>query len=132
MEFKRQEIVAQSSVETKYIATAVAVNQAQRLRKVLSNLGVVLTKGILLNVDNQSAIAIARNLVHHGRTKHIQVKFHALRDAMKNNEVDLKYCSTEDQLADIFTKGLSRERFEFLRSGLGVYQIKDQGCVLEK
>lgn len=122
---KKQEIVAQSSTEAEYIATAVAANQAQWLRKVLSDLRMVLTKGILLNIDNQSAIAITKNSMHHGKTKHIQVKLLALRDAVKKNEVDLKYGSTEDQLADIFTKGLSCERFEILRSGLGVCKAKD-------
>ncbi|WRX23007.1 Reverse transcriptase [Theobroma cacao] len=84
---KKQEIVAQSSAMAEYIATAAAAaKQAQWLKKVLTNLGVVQTKGILLNVDNQSAIAMAKNPVLHGKTKHIRVKFHALRDAMKNNE----------------------------------------------
>ncbi|EOY27496.1 Uncharacterized protein TCM_029332 [Theobroma cacao] len=76
-----------------------------------------------LLVDNQSAIAIARNPVQYGRTKHIRVKYHALRAAVKDGEIVLEYCNTEDQLADIFTKGLPKDKFEYLRSELGVFQV---------
>ncbi|GKV05592.1 hypothetical protein SLEP1_g17587 [Rubroshorea leprosula] len=62
--------------------------------------------------DNQSAIAIAQNPVHHGRTKHIIVKFHVLHLFVKNKEIELTYCSTDDQIADMFTMALPRAKFE--------------------
>lgn len=79
----------------------------------------------MINVDNVSAIAIAKNPVQHGRTKHIRVKYHALREAVKEGEIELAHCSTSDQFADIFTKSLGNDRFEYLRSCIGVQQIKN-------
>ena len=75
-------------------------------------------------MDNKSAIAIAKNLVQHGRTKHINVKFHAIRQAEKEGEVQLVHCKSEDQVADIMTKALAAGKFEFFRSKLGVFSKK--------
>lgn len=71
-------------------------------------------------MDNTSTISLAKNLVSHGRSKHIDVKYHFLRDMVNKGKIDLKYCRTELQLAYIFTKALNRERFKFLRSNIGV------------
>jgi hypothetical protein len=65
---------------------------------------------IELYCDNKSAIAIAQNPVQHGRTKHINVKFHSIREAEKNLLVKLHYCPTDIQLADIITKALPKSR----------------------
>ncbi|XP_071741192.1 probable disease resistance protein At1g61300 [Rutidosis leptorrhynchoides] len=69
--------------------------------------------------DNKSAIAMAKNPVFHGRTKHIDIKYHFLREVSAKKDIELKYCKTEEQ-ADIFTKALPRPKFEFLRNMLGV------------
>ncbi|CAL9015086.1 unnamed protein product, partial [Prunus brigantina] len=68
--------------------------------------------------DNTSAIAITKNHVHHHKTRHINRRFHFIRDALQNGEIDLLYCKTEEQTADIFTKALARDRFEYLRKKL--------------
>lgn len=70
--------------------------------------------------DNQSAIAMAKNPVFHGRTKHIKIKFHFIREAEKEEEVKLIHCDSEVQVADLLTKGLPKIRFETLRRSLGV------------
>ena len=74
--------------------------------------------------DNTSAIAISKNPVAHHKTRHINKRFHFIRDALQNGEVDLIYCKTDEQLADIFTKALARDRFEYLRKALGVISAK--------
>ncbi|KAI5321923.1 hypothetical protein L3X38_030995 [Prunus dulcis] len=74
--------------------------------------------------DNTSAIAITKNPVHHHKTRHIKRRFHFIRDALQNGEIDLLYCKTEEQTADIFTKALARDRFEYLRRKLGVISPK--------
>ncbi|CAL2247251.1 unnamed protein product [Prunus armeniaca] len=74
--------------------------------------------------DNTSAIAITKNLMHHHKTRHINRRFHFIRDALQNGEIDLLYCKTEEQIADIFTKALVRDRFEYLRRKLGVISAK--------
>nr|GLL16848.1 Retrovirus-related Pol polyprotein from transposon TNT 1-94 [Ipomoea trifida] len=71
-------------------------------------------------VDNQAAIAVSRNSVFHGKTKHFKVKLYFVREVQKTNEVNLVRCSTGVQLADILTKGLPRSRFEVLREKIGV------------
>ena len=70
--------------------------------------------------DNKSAIAIAENPVQHGRTKHINVKYHSIREAERNEEVKVLHCSSELQLADVMTKALPRTRLEFLKLKLGM------------
>ena len=74
----------------------------------------------MLWCDNNSAIAIAKNPVQHGRTKHINIKFHAIREAEKNGDIQLMYCRPEEQIADVLTKALLCAKFIELRSNLGV------------
>nr|GEW41050.1 retrovirus-related Pol polyprotein from transposon TNT 1-94 [Tanacetum cinerariifolium] len=76
------------------------------------------TSGYIFSLG--SAIAIAKNPVHHSRTKHIALKHQFIREAIKDGEVQLEFCGTNDQLADIFTKALPREKFKELRRKLGV------------
>nr|CAN72453.1 hypothetical protein VITISV_008931 [Vitis vinifera] len=104
---RKQEVVAQSTTEVEYISLAAAANQEQ-------------SSPTELYCDNKSAISIAQNPIQHGRTKHINVKFHSIREAEKNSLVKLHYCSTDVQLADIMTKGLPKSRLEFLRLKLGM------------
>ena len=70
--------------------------------------------------DNISAVSILKNPVFHGRTKHIKIKYHFIREVQQSNEVLLVHCSSENQLADIFTKTLPMERFEALKQKIGV------------
>jgi hypothetical protein len=86
----------------------------------MKDLGEEQAEATTIWVDNKSAISMAKNPVQHGRTKHINVKFHAIREAERMKEVKLMHCSSENQLADILTKALSKTRFEMMRSMLGV------------
>lgn len=70
--------------------------------------------------DNTSAIAMAKNPIFHQRSKHIKRKFHFIRDAIQEGVIELLYCKGEEQIADIFTKALPKDRFSYLRSMLGV------------
>ncbi|TXG55930.1 hypothetical protein EZV62_017243 [Acer yangbiense] len=70
----------------------------------------------------KSAISMAKNPVQHGRTKHINVKFHAIREAEKNGEIQLLHCKSEEQHADILIKALAGSQFNVLRSKLGVFK----------
>jgi len=68
--------------------------------------------------DNISALALASNPVFHARTKHIEVDYHFVREKVLNRDILIKFISTLDQVADVFTKGLSSARFHFLKSKL--------------
>ena len=70
---------------------------------------------------------MSKNPVYHSRAKHIALKFHYIRNAVEENEIDLVYCNTDDQVADIFTKALPRERFEYLRGLLGMKRQSIKG-----
>lgn len=86
------------------------------------DLSISISTAPYLFCDNVSAIAIARNPVLHARTKHIEVDFHFVRDLVTRKLLNLRYLCTEDQLADLFTKGLSTQRFHTLKTKLSVLQ----------
>ena len=74
-------------------------------------------------MDNKFVIDLARNHVSHGHSKHIETKFHFLRDQVKKGKIRLKHCGTDLQLADIMTKVLKADKFKLLRNMLGVVHI---------
>ncbi|OIW07850.1 hypothetical protein TanjilG_19951 [Lupinus angustifolius] len=78
---------------------------------------------IELRVDNKSSINLAKNPVSHGRSKHIETKFHFLRDQVGKKKVELIHCKTEIQIADTMTKPLKGNRFEKMRTMLGVIRV---------
>jgi len=80
---------------------------------------------VTLCVDNQSAIRLIKNPEYHNRTKHIDVRFHFIRENYEKREIDVIYVSSHDQLADILTKGILKERFELLKSKIGVKRPLD-------
>lgn len=124
---KKQDIVAQSSAEAEYVAAATAANQGIWLRKILFELNLLPKEPTVIYVDNKSAISMAENPVQHGRTKHINIRFHALRDA-ENGDVKLVHCSSEEQQADILTKALPTNKFEFQRmlQGVSMKNLKEE------
>ncbi|GAB2283721.1 hypothetical protein Dimus_039621 [Dionaea muscipula] len=122
---KKQPIVALSSSEAEYVAAATCVSHALWLLKLLAELKIKQEGPMIIHVDNQSAIAIAKNPVYHDRSKHIDVRFHFLRDAIAKKEVELKFVRTQAQIADVMTKALSYATFSRCRRMLGVVPSQD-------
>jgi hypothetical protein len=89
------------------------------MRQTLRGFGYNLSKVPLL-CDNESAICLVDNPVEHSHTKHIDIRHHFLRDHQQKGDIDIYHISTENQLADIFTKPLDEKRFCRLRSELNV------------
>ncbi|CAL9012442.1 unnamed protein product [Prunus brigantina] len=116
----KQHSVALSTAEAEYVSAAEATSQAIWLRFVLEDFGEEQTAATTVFCDNTSAIAMAKNPVFHQRSKHIKRKFHFIREAIQEGVIELLYCKGEEQIADIFTKGLPKDRFSYLRSMLGV------------
>jgi hypothetical protein len=79
-----------------------------------------------LRIDNKSAIDLAKNPVHHERSKHIETKYHYIRKCVEDGRIVLQQVPTGDQLADIMTKSLARVKFQELRERIGVVNIKSQ------
>ena len=108
---KKQPIVALSTCEAEYIAITHAVKEAKFLSQLRADLTGSNVEQILLYVDNQSAIALAKNPVHHQRSKHIDIRYHYIRDEIKRESIRLEYIPSDKNVSDILTKPLSRYKF---------------------
>jgi len=121
---QKQKTVALSSCEAEYVAAAAAACQGVWLSRLITAMMGTKEAPVKLLMDNMSAIALSRNLVHHDRSKHIDTKFHFIRECIEEGKVEVDHVGTAGQLADIFTKSLGRVRFVELRSALGVVQVQ--------
>jgi hypothetical protein len=120
---KKQPIVTLSTTEAEFVSAASCACQCIWLRNVLKHLHVKQAGCTFINCDNSSSIKLSRNPILHGRCKHIDVRYYFLRDLCKDGVIELKYCKTQDQLADIMTKALKLESFCKLREGMGVCDL---------
>lgn len=120
---KRQACVSRSTTEAEYIALSIACQEAVWLRRLLSDIQMKQCGPSTIFEDNQSAIELSRNPKFHNRTKHIDISYHYVREQVNLNTVSVKYCPTEDMLADVMTKGVSKISFEKFRNKLGVIEI---------
>ena len=117
---KKQATVSLSSTEAEYIAAARATQEATWIHTFLSEIGHPLKKPITLYVDNQSAIKLIQNPVAHDRTKHIDIKYHFIRDAQARGIIKVEYCPTNDQVADVLTKPLPHEKHKHFTEQMGL------------
>ena len=85
----------------------------------------VQTNSIVIKEDNQGAITLARNPVAHSRTKHVDIHFHFIRKAQEEGIVDIVYCRSSEMVADLLTKSISRNKFEKLRTLMGMEERID-------
>jgi hypothetical protein len=108
--YKKQNSVALSTAEAEYISAGSCCAQLLWMKQTLLDYSVTFQE-IPLLCDNESAINIANNPVQHSRTKHIDIRHHFLRDRMSKGDIKIDGVSTDDQLADIFTKPLDESRF---------------------
>ena len=120
---KRQPSVTLSTAEAEYVALSTATQEAVWLRRMLAELQVKPEDPTVIMEDNTGAIAIAKNLVSHSRTKHIDIRYHYVREAVQDYLINLRYCLTEEMTADVLTKSLPRERFEKLRKNMGLDSV---------
>lgn len=120
---KRQSVVAKSSAEAEYRSMAATVSELIWLRWLLSELQATQTEPTRMFCDNQAALHIAMNPVYHERTKHVEMDCYFVRERIQSHEIEAVKVGSKDQVADIFTKPLGRERFEFLISKLGIKNL---------
>lgn len=109
-----------STTEAEFVAAANGACQAVWLRIVLEQIGFAQRGGTTLFCDNSSTIKLSKNPVMHGRSKHIHVRYHFLRDLVNDGIIDLEYCSTQMQLSYIMTKAVKLEVFEKVRGDMGI------------
>ncbi|XP_074322806.1 secreted RxLR effector protein 161-like [Apium graveolens] len=101
---KKQTIVTLSTCEAEYVAACSCVCQAIWLKRVLEELHMKQNVSTEVLVDNKSVMALAKNLVFPERSKHIDTKYHFIRECIERREVELNYVKSQDQISDIFTK----------------------------
>ncbi|CAH9126696.1 unnamed protein product [Cuscuta epithymum] len=117
---KKQPTVSKSSTEAEYRAIAYTVQDTLHIRSVLFELGYSIRDPVHLFCDNISASYLTANPVQHARSKHIQIDYHFVRERVAHGDLLVKYVPTHLQLADIFTKALSSQQFNFLKDNLRV------------
>jgi len=115
---KKQSTVSLSSAEAEYMSISAAIQEMKWTRNLLTELNLLSNETPILYCDNQSAIAISENDKFHNRTKHIDIRHHFIREAIKNKEVELRWIESKRQEADLLTKSLSHQLFLDLRSKL--------------
>jgi hypothetical protein len=121
---KKQNSVALSTDEVEYIVTGHCCAQLLWIRQTIRDYGYKLSKVPLL-FDNESAICMADNPVEHNRTKHIDTRYHFLRDHQQKGDIEIAYVSTHNQLADIFIKPLDEKTFSKLRNELNIFDSRN-------
>jgi hypothetical protein len=120
---KKQPIVVLSTMESEYIAASDTGREAKWLRLLLSELGLPQKSPTKIWCDNESAIALARNPEYHKRSKHIDVRYHHLRELVFNKVIDIEYVNTKEQLADFLTKPVDIESSERIKKNLGIVKV---------
>ena len=117
---KKQSMVSLSTSEAEYVALSNASQEAVWLRRLFDDIQASLKGPTVIMEDNQGTIAMAKNPVSHFRTKHIDIRYHYVHEAVQEGVINLHYCRTEDMIDDLLTKPLPRGRFETLRLSMGL------------
>ena len=120
---KKQNAVARSSVEAEFRAVAHGIREIMWIRRLLEELKMTGSSPMKLYCDNKAAISVAHNPVLHDHTKHVEVDKHFIKEKVNNGLVCMTYIPTEEQVTDVFTKGLHKRQFDFLVGKLAMEDI---------
>jgi hypothetical protein len=121
----KEKTVALSSCEAEFMAATAAAKQAMWLRNLLGQITGAEPKAVNLFVDNNSAIALMKNPVFHGRSKHIDIKYHFIRECVERGQIAVKKVNTLEQKADALTKPMSAIKLSVMRHLLGVRELEE-------
>jgi hypothetical protein len=127
---RKQHTVALSTTEAEYMALAEAGKENLWIKQFLGQIGIDCERTILMG-DNYGAMELAKNPTNHSRTKHIDIRYHFIRDQVLEQNIEILPVDTLEQTADIFTKPLEKQKFVYHRSKLGLEQITTSGGVLD-
>jgi hypothetical protein len=120
---KRQSILALSTTESEYIAGVHAAKEAEWLRQLFEELRVERNGPMVLRCDNQSAIALCKDGKFHARTKHMDIRYHYIREQVVNKKIKVIYIPSNSNPADIMTKPLPRKSHEVHTVKLGLKEL---------
>jgi hypothetical protein len=119
-------VIALSSTEAEYVAQTHAAKEAIWLRSFVSEIRGGEEKPLTVLCDNQGAIALAKDNKFHSRTKHIDLRYHFIREAVENGKISVKYIPTDENVSDIFTKPLGKPKFQRFVELLGLRVLKEE------
>jgi hypothetical protein len=115
-----------SSTESEYVAMTINAKTTQWLRQILQDMGNLELSGrkgvVRLLADNQGAIALTKNPHLHERSRHIDIKYHYVRDLVERGKVEIKFIPTTKMVVDGFTKPLDRTKFNMFQDQLGMVE----------
>jgi hypothetical protein len=120
---QKQKVVTLSSYEAEYIAGTTAACQGVWLAQLLFELKSEERTAFILKMDSHYATSLSKNLIFHDRSKHIDVRFHFIRECVGDGKLDIEHVRTEEQIADILTKPLAHTQFCELRAKLGIVKM---------
>lgn len=115
-----QSIVALSTTEAEYVAATTAGQEILFLRNLLTSFGYSLDSPSTLYIDNQSALQVAKNPEHHGRMKHLDLRFYWLRDEVEKGTIRMEHIGTDEMPADLLTKPLARVKVQKFAEMMGL------------
>ncbi|KAJ9558624.1 hypothetical protein OSB04_013238 [Centaurea solstitialis] len=119
---RKQNCVSLSTAEAEYIAAACCCSQVLWMKTQLADFGYTMNR-IPIYCDSQSAILITANPVQHSKTKHIDIRYHFIKDHVEKGNIELYFVESDLQLADLFTKAFDEKRHYFLLSKLGMLDL---------
>ena len=120
---QKQKTISLSSCESEFMAATVVAKQALWLRNLISEITREKPKTVTLFVDNNSAIALMKNPVFHGRSKHIDLKYHFIRECVERGQIVVKRVGTEEQKADILTKAMPAVKLSVMSHLIGIRNL---------
>lgn len=123
---QKQDTVALSSCEAEFMAGTEAARQAIWLQDLLSEVMGIPREKVVIRIDNQSSIALTRNPVFHGRSKHIHTRYHFIRECVERGLIKVEHVPGNEQKADILTKALARIKYREMRELIGVHEVKKE------
>jgi hypothetical protein len=129
---KKQTCIALSSCEAEYVALSLAAQEALFLKQLLNELDPRDHDEVILHCDNQGAIALSNNRICNQRSKHIDIRYHFVRNAVLERQVNLEYISTEHNVADIFTKPMGKPKLRHFLPfifGCCISDLKKKMCL---
>jgi hypothetical protein len=121
---KKQSCVALSTAEEEYVAACAASREAAWFRKLLTGLFDIVMETTYILCDNQSCVKLSENPLFHDNSKHIEIRYNYIRDMVQKGAVRLQYVATNEQVADVLTKSLSRTKFEYFGDKLGIVPLQ--------
>ena len=121
---QKQRCVALSSCEAEFMAATAAACQGVWLQNLLRQITDMEHDPVVIYIDNKSAIDLAKNPVFHGRSKHIDIRYHFIRECVDRGEIVVKHIRTEEQRANVLTKAMTTVKFERMCVLLGVKKLQ--------